>query len=83
MFLTAFQEVAHPGHSLGLRALKVSSADGTVDSVSAFSRDDIAAFLERHYAAPNIIISAAGKVDHDSFVARVEEAFAALPQSYE
>ena len=72
-----FQEVAHPGHSLGRPIL------GTVDSVSAFSRDDIAAFLARHYAAPNIIISAAGKVDHDSFVARVAETFAALPQNYE
>ena len=30
-----FQEVAHPGHSLGRPIL------GTVDSVSAFSRDDI------------------------------------------
>lgn len=71
-----FQEVAHPGHSLGRPIL------GTVESVSAFSRDDIETFLARHYAAPNIIVSAAGKVDHDSFVERVSAAFDALPRAY-
>ncbi|MGC6484521.1 MAG: M16 family metallopeptidase [Candidatus Puniceispirillales bacterium] len=70
-----FQEVAHPGHTLGRPIL------GTVESVSAFSRDDIETFLAAHYAAPNIIVSAAGKVDHDDFVARVEAAFAGLPQA--
>lgn len=71
-----FQEVAHPGNSLGRPIL------GTTETVNAFRRDDIEAFLNRHYAAPNIIISAAGKVDHEAFVARVADAFAALPAAY-
>ena len=71
-----FQEVAHPGNSLGRPIL------GTVDSVSGFSRDDIETFLQRHYAAPNIIVSAAGKVDHETFVDRVAQAFDGLPKNY-
>lgn len=67
-----FQGVAHSDHPLGRPIL------GTVDSVTGFSRADISAFLGRHYAASNIIVAAAGQVDHAELVARVEEAFARL-----
>jgi len=66
------REVSFPGHTLGRPIL------GTTASVSGFGQADIKAFRSRHYHAPNIIISAAGALDHDILVHLVEKHFAAL-----
>ena len=67
-----FQSISHPDHSLGRPIL------GTNDSVNGFGRSDLNRFMDRHYAADNIIISAAGDVDHDALVKLVETQFADL-----
>ena len=67
-----YQGIAHGDHALARPIL------GTVESVTGFSRDNIHAFLGRHYAADNIIVAASGRVDHDDFVAMVGEAFSPL-----
>ena len=68
-----FQAISHPDNPMGRPIL------GTADSVSSFSQADLFAFLQRHYAASSIVISAAGKVDHDALVRLVEAAFVDLP----
>ena len=67
-----FQSISHPDHALGRPIL------GTTDSVNGFDRSDLNGFMQRHYAADNIIISAAGDVDHDALVKLVESQFADL-----
>ena len=47
---------------------------GTVDTVSGFSQADLHGFLQRHYGAQQMLIVAAGPVEHDAFVAMVEAA---------
>ena len=67
-----FQGLAYPDHPLGRPIL------GTAESVAGFGRDDIKGFLECHYAADSIIVAAAGRLDHDDFLQRVERAFTGL-----
>lgn len=52
---------------------------GPAESVKALSRDDLAAYIARNYAAPRVVVAAAGDVDHDDLVKLAGEAFAALP----
>ncbi len=55
------------GHPLGNDVL------GTVETVSALTRDDLAAYWSRRYTAGNVVLAAAGKLDFDSFVRQVED----------
>jgi len=48
---------------------------GTIDSISALTRDQIANFYRHHYRAPSMVVTAAGNVDHDAVVNLVNEAF--------
>ncbi|RMD94998.1 MAG: insulinase family protein, partial [Alphaproteobacteria bacterium] len=68
------QETAFPGQALGRPIL------GTAERVRGFSRDDLMAFVARHYAPERMILAAAGAVDHDAIVARCESVFGALPR---
>jgi predicted Zn-dependent peptidase len=49
---------------------------GTVESIEALTRDQIAAFYREHYRPENIVISAAGNITHGAVVALVEKSFA-------
>jgi len=49
---------------------------GTERSIAALGRDQIEAFYREHYVAPNVVVSAAGNLDHDAVVGQVLEAFA-------
>jgi len=72
------REVSFPDHTLGRPIL------GTVDSVNSFEQADIHGFRKRHYHKPNIIISAAGALDHEQLVRKIETNFSDLgdaPQS--
>jgi len=69
-----FQSTSHPSNPLGRPIL------GTHDSVSSFAGHDLKGFMSRHYAADNIILSAAGAVEHDQLVALAETHFADLQQ---
>lgn len=61
-----FGEAMYPGHPLGRDVL------GTEDSIEAMSRDAIESFFQTHYRPANMVLAAAGQVDHDAFVDTVE-----------
>ncbi|TCS65622.1 M16 family metallopeptidase [Primorskyibacter sedentarius] len=66
------QERAYPDQPMGRTIL------GEVDRVSGFSRDDLAGFVDEHYGPDQMILSAAGAVDHDAIVAMAEDLFGDL-----
>ena len=68
MVFDLFAEATHGGHTLGRPIL------GTVDSVSAFSKRDLAGFMKRHYGAEQMLVCASGKIDHDDLVTRITNA---------
>ncbi len=51
---------------------------GTAQSVSGFERNHLGAYLGAHYHAPNMVLAAAGAVDHAVFVAEAEQRLAEL-----
>jgi predicted Zn-dependent peptidase len=63
------QETAYPGQPVGRSIL------GTPESVRSFDRRKLAAYLTRNYRAPDMLVVAAGAVDHGSVVAEVERRF--------
>jgi predicted Zn-dependent peptidase len=63
------QETAFPGQAVGRPIL------GTRDSVRSFDRKRLAAYLMRNYRAPDMVVAAAGAVDHASLVADVGHRF--------
>ncbi|MFQ1699110.1 M16 family metallopeptidase [Loktanella agnita] len=74
------QEVAYPDQSIGRTIL------GPSDRVSAFSRADLQGFVGEHYGPNQMILSAAGAVDHDAIVRQAEALFghlAAVPRAPE
>jgi predicted Zn-dependent peptidase len=48
---------------------------GTVDSINAISREQIAEHYAARYTPPDLVIAAAGNVDHDGLVDHVRRAF--------
>ena len=51
---------------------------GPSERVRAFSREDLSAFVAEHYGPGQMILSAAGAVDHDALVALAEKYFGDL-----
>jgi predicted Zn-dependent peptidase len=49
---------------------------GFNDTVGGVSRDNVVEYWQDRYAPPNLVVAAAGHVDHKDLVARVEESFA-------
>jgi len=66
------QETAFPGQPVGRSIL------GTRETVRSFDRRKLAAYLARNYRAPDLVIAAAGAVDHAAVVAEVERRFASF-----
>jgi predicted Zn-dependent peptidase len=64
-----FAEHAWDGSSLG------RPVAGTAESVSTLSRTQILRYYRSRYRAENIVVAAAGNVDHGSVVRRVRAAF--------
>lgn len=58
-------EAMFPDHPLGREVL------GDEETVGAMSRDDIVGFFGEHYRPANLVVAAAGLVDHDEFCAEV------------
>jgi len=50
--------------------------EGTRETVSSFDRDVIAGFHAREFAPSNLVVAAAGNVEHDRLVEMVSRAFA-------
>lgn len=63
------QEVAYPGQPIGRTIL------GPTELVSGFTREDLSGFVTEHYGADQLILSAAGAVDHEAIVALATELF--------
>ena len=63
-------EALFPGHPLGREVL------GSEDSVATIARHDLVEFHDHWYRAPNLVVAAAGVVDHHALVEQVGEAFA-------
>ena len=51
---------------------------GTTESIAAAGAEDVTAFHRHHYRPSNIVVSAAGAVDHDDFVEQVRTRMLAL-----
>ena len=64
-----------PGHPLGRETA------GERDTVNAITPDDVRAFHRDWYHAGNMVVVAAGPVDHDEVVAEVERRFAGVPDT--
>jgi predicted Zn-dependent peptidase len=60
------QEAAFPDQPVGRPIL------GTVESVGSFKRTHLGAYLAAHYHAPDMVLAAAGAVDHEALVAEAE-----------
>jgi predicted Zn-dependent peptidase len=66
------QETAYTGQPIGRSIL------GTPTTVRSFDRARLAQYLGRNYRAPDMVIAAAGSVEHRSVVAEVERRFASF-----
>jgi predicted Zn-dependent peptidase len=64
-----FTEALYPGHPLGREVL------GDEHTVSGLDRQRIAAFHGHHYRPGNIVLAAAGDLDHDQVAAGIERRF--------
>ncbi len=63
------QEVSYPDQPLGRTIL------GPAERVSNFTRQDLAGFVEDNYNPDQMVLAAAGSVDHDAIVAQAEALF--------
>ena len=68
-----FLQAAFPEQPLGRPIL------GTAQTVAGFTPEAIRAYLARHYHAGNMVLAAAGAVDHAELVALAEAALVTLP----
>ena len=65
-------ELCYPDQPIGRSLL------GTTKTLKAFNRDSLRNYLTTHYRGPNMVVAAAGAVDHARVVAEVTERFAGL-----
>jgi len=62
-------EIAFPDQPLGRTIL------GTAKTVRSFDGGNLRGYLTRNYRAPDLVVAAAGAVDHEAVVAEVEKRF--------
>ncbi len=72
LIFDVFQSQAFPDQPLGRPVL------GLPDIVATLSRDALFDYLGAHYRGGDMVLAAAGNVDHDTLVALAGEAFATL-----
>ncbi len=68
-----FQEAAYPHQPMGRPVL------GTEAIIRGMQGSDIQAYMRAHYAASNVVVAAAGALEHDRVVDLVQRHFADLP----
>jgi predicted Zn-dependent peptidase len=68
-----FQETAFPAQPMGRPVL------GTEAGIRGMPRDTLTGYMRRHYAAGNVVVAAAGNLDHDRVLDLVGRHFADLP----
>ena len=67
------QERAFPDQPIGRPIL------GTPETVKSFDRTALKTYLDRHYRTSQMVVAAAGNLDHAAVVRLAEERFAVLP----
>src|SRR5690606_20510613 len=67
-----FTEAAFPGQPIGRTIL------GTPQTVGAFSSPMLDDYLDRHYRGPDMVLAAAGAIDHDRLVELADARFGDL-----
>lgn len=70
-----FQQTAYPDQAIGRPVL------GDAKTVNGISRETIKNFMKTNYVPSRMVVSAAGNVNHDAFVALVNEKFGGLKDS--
>ncbi len=65
-----FQDIAFGGQPIGRPIL------GTPETVKGFRTNELRTYLAEHYHGPNMVLVAAGGVDHDALVKQAEETYA-------
>jgi predicted Zn-dependent peptidase len=65
-----FNAAYFPGHPLG------RPIEGTEETISSFDHHTISAFHAREFSAANLVVAAAGNVEHERLVELVENSFA-------
>ena len=68
-----FQQAAFPGQAIGRTVL------GTPESIRAHTSNDLKRFLGTHYCGPQVVVAAAGNVDHGELVNLAERHLGGLP----
>lgn len=69
LVLTALYESLFPDHALGRETL------GTHDTVSEMTREDVESFHAQWYRPANLVMAAAGAVDHGEILSVIDRAF--------
>jgi len=69
----AFASLVWPADSLGRPVL------GSVETISAMSRSAVNGYYRRRYRPDQLVITAAGNIDHAKLVRLVKKAFAGIP----
>jgi predicted Zn-dependent peptidase len=67
------QAAAYPDQPIGRSIL------GTRETIKSFSREDIFAYRDRSYRAGSMVLSAAGKVDHDNLARWAQTYLGSIP----
>ena len=68
-----FESALWPNHPIGLPVI------GSRETVGSFNHASAAAFRTKHFLTGNVIVAAAGNVDHDELVALAERFLVGLP----
>jgi predicted Zn-dependent peptidase len=69
-----FQEAAYPDQPMGRQVL------GDANIVGSMGRDIIMDYMDNHYNANTMVLSAAGSIDHDELVTLARDSFSDLPK---
>ena len=70
-----FAETIYPSHPLGLPVI------GSVETVAAFTPDDLRGYVARRYGAKSLVVAAAGNLEHEQVVALAQQSLGHLPVS--
>jgi predicted Zn-dependent peptidase len=68
-----FQECAFPAQAMGRPVL------GSPDIIRKLTRKSVIGYLRDHYGASRMVLSAAGNLDHDRFVALADKLLGGMP----
>jgi predicted Zn-dependent peptidase len=67
-----FYSLAYGNHPLGQSIL------GNIDNIAKFSHSSFQNYIKKHYTTDNIVISIAGKVEHNKILKQIEQLFSSI-----